>query len=352
MKSIAQGEINIGQRVWHLPAPPFQPLCSLRREIVPLRVSADGNGKTETRAPLIDSQAWSVLEQVLRDLAAQPDGRLIYVPNFGNAGDALIASAAWQLFDDLDLHPLCLPISEVCPADRVIFAGGGVLVPQYAAGERMLAEFGRRAMSRLVILPHTIRGYPELLGQLGPRCTIFCRELISYEEIRATATHCPVHFGPDLALRLDVEKLRRKLSSQSFYGRLADAVSPLYSSSARRYRRWRRKLRKVRVDSSGTLRVYRTDSERTEVEPAAGDSWDISNFYGSDYRERLDSDRVSRDLLAVLDTAERVETNRLHVGIGAALLGKEVVLHDNSYGKIRAIYDASLRDWPNVRFAD
>ena len=301
---------------------------------------------------MTDPGGWSELEQALRALAAAPGGRLVYVSNFGNAGDALIASAAWQLFDQLALRPVCLPITEVLPDDRVVFAGGGVLVPQYAAGERLLEEFARRPMARLLILPHTIRGYAELLAQLGPRCTICCRERVSYDEVRAVAKDSPVRFAPDLALRLDVEALRAGLSGRSLVGRLAGAVSVLYSSPARRYRRWRRKLRRIRVDSTGSLAVYRTDRERSGLEPAAAGSGDISNFYGSDYRERFDSDRVSRDLLAVLDTARRVETNRLHVGIGAALLGKEVILHDNSYGKIRAIYDASLRDWPNVRFSD
>jgi exopolysaccharide biosynthesis predicted pyruvyltransferase EpsI len=46
-----------------------------------------------------------------------------------------------------------------------------------------------------------------------------------------------------------------------------------------------------------------------------------------------------------------VATDRLHVGIGAALLGKTCRLHDNSYGKNRAVYDHSIRNhFPAVVF--
>ncbi len=64
---------------------------------------------------------------------------------------------------------------------------------------------------------------------------------------------------------------------------------------------------------------------------------------------RGEADQVSFDFLQVIDRARIVETNRLHVGIGAALLGKEVILHDNSYGKLGAVFEASLQGTENLR---
>lgn len=50
---------------------------------------------------------------------------------------------------------------------------------------------------------------------------------------------------------------------------------------------------------------------------------------------------------------ERIYTNRLHVSIGGALLGREVFLSSNDYFKIRAIFNASLADYfPNVHFSE
>lgn len=48
-----------------------------------------------------------------------------------------------------------------------------------------------------------------------------------------------------------------------------------------------------------------------------------------------------------------VVTNRLHVGICAALLGRQVTLLPNNYFKIRAIYQSSLQPYfPNVTFCE
>ncbi len=44
-----------------------------------------------------------------------------------------------------------------------------------------------------------------------------------------------------------------------------------------------------------------------------------------------------------------VVSTRLHGGILAALLGKEVVLKDNSYGKCSGVYNLWMGEWTNVR---
>jgi exopolysaccharide biosynthesis predicted pyruvyltransferase EpsI len=300
----------------------------------------------------VDDQQYAGLRQALGELAGQPGGRLVYVPNRGNAGDALIASAAWQFFDELPQAPICLPIEELRPGDRAVFSGGGVFIPEYPDGARWLRQFAEAGLSRLLILPQTFRGIDSALAELGPQTTLFCREWVSHDYVKQAAPRCRVCFAPDLALGLDIAALRARVALAESRRAARDKLALLYSSPARRYRRWQRKLSGLKPDAEGRLQVFRTDAERT---PAGGDQAqfsDLSNFYGSDYRERTECDRISRDLFALLDTARLVETNRLHVGIGAALLGKQVVLHDNSYGKIRAIYDASLQDWPNVRFAE
>jgi exopolysaccharide biosynthesis predicted pyruvyltransferase EpsI len=47
--------------------------------------------------------------------------------------------------------------------------------------------------------------------------------------------------------------------------------------------------------------------------------------------------------LEFIRTAPPIVTDRLHVAIGAALLGKTCALHDNSYGKNAAVYRHSLK---------
>ena len=301
--------------------------------------------------PMEDS-SYDGVRQALRELALQPGGRFVYLPNRGNAGDALIASAAWQLFDELPQAPVCVSIDELQAGDRLVYGGGGLFVPAQPAGARYLGILARTGLSRLIILPQTFRGADQELASLGPECMLFCRDWESYDFVSRVAPQSQAGFAPDLALGLDVAALRARLNAAGRRDRVMEKIAVLYSSPARRYRRWRRKLAAVKPDEAGLLKVFRSDAERTAAGGERARFNDISNFYGSDFLDRRECDRISRDLLDLLDTASQVETNRLHVGIGAALLGKKVILHDNSYGKLRAIYDASLKDWPNVSFAD
>lgn len=57
--------------------------------------------------------------------------------------------------------------------------------------------------------------------------------------------------------------------------------------------------------------------------------------------------------IEAIDQFETIHTNRLHVGIASALLGKKVNLYANDYFKIRAIYESSIKPYfPNVTFRD
>lgn len=57
--------------------------------------------------------------------------------------------------------------------------------------------------------------------------------------------------------------------------------------------------------------------------------------------------------IEAIDRFGTIHTNRLHVGIASALLGKTVNLYANDYFKIRAIYESSIKPFfPNVTFAE
>ena len=49
---------------------------------------------------------------------------------------------------------------------------------------------------------------------------------------------------------------------------------------------------------------------------------------------------------------EEIRTDRLHAALAATLLGKNVTLFDNNYFKCRAVYEASLRQFPNIIMAN
>jgi exopolysaccharide biosynthesis predicted pyruvyltransferase EpsI len=290
---------------------------------------------------------WSPLGKWLRDFAGRARD-LCYVPNIGNAGDALIASATWQLFDTIGLQPRVVSAALISEGASVIYAGGGNLTPHY----HNCARFLRRCMSvgvkEAVVLPHTIRGHAQLLQQLDERFTLVCRDLPSLEWCTATAPTAKIMFAHDLALALDIPRLQRRCR-----GVLPFADLIIRTGKARRfhsYLRWRRHTQSVHP-VNGTLRVFRADVEAVSRHP--GDRvQDIPGAYVSEFVDRVEHDFVARDLLDTVGRADVIVTNRLHVGIAGALLGKRVKFYDNSYGKIRDVYQSSLKDYALVSFEE
>jgi exopolysaccharide biosynthesis predicted pyruvyltransferase EpsI len=304
------------------------------------------DGGTERRG-LADRQdsgrpSNAALEAFLRDLV--PRGtKVLYVPNLGNAGDSLIAAATFQVFRRLGLRWRLLDHRDLharVEGAVLIYGGGGNLVPLYGDARRFITAYHRRAR-RLVLLPHTVEGHEDLLGELGPNVELIAREQRSFDHIRAHAPRARAHLMHDVALGLDLDELRR--------GPLRLFALPPSARAAGRLalRGWQRLGRRPAPPSGRVLNAFRTDKEATGIElPAA--NFDLSKLYEGWVAPEAFARIATRDFLAVADRYDEIRTNRLHVGIAGALLGKRVVLHDNSYGKNRAVWAHSLAG----RFAD
>lgn len=293
-----------------------------------------------------DTRAWQPLRDALGALEADAPGAIKYVPNQGNAGDALIAAGTWQFFEDCQIAPRYSSTRDIVAGDTAIYSGGGNLVPEYDNCRDFLARCLQVGVARALVLPHSIRGHQDLLRRLDTRFTLVCRDLESLARVKATGTRAEVMFAPDMALYIDPERLFARCSR---YGGLRMWARFARYGQLHTYAGWRMALRRLRPALGGALCVIRADAEATFAEP--GDPRrDVPSFYGSQYRFREESDLVSRDLLAFVKSAYFVWTNRLHIGLAAALMGCNVRYLDNAYGKIRALYDAWLSHLPSVRF--
>jgi exopolysaccharide biosynthesis predicted pyruvyltransferase EpsI len=100
------------------------------------------------------------------------------------------------------------------------------------------------------------------------------------------------------------------------------------------------------------LNAFRTDVEKTDIELPA-DNVDLSAELELSSCDPEIATYTAKLLLTELDKYEVVRTNRLHVAIGAMLLGKKVELHGNNYYKIRAVYEYSIKGtFTNVKWFD
>lgn len=280
------------------------------------------------------------LKDHLCELAKTSD--LFYRPNGGNAGDSLIACATFQLLEREQIAFRLIERDDFDPTGKVVlYAGGGNLVPEYASA-RQFVERCHEAAKRLVILPHTIFGNEDLLPKLGPNVDVFAREEVSFNHVKKHAPHANVFLEDDLAFGLDVESF------------LAEGCSFPYRHVPlkRVVRRDVALLREAIYRSFGrnVLNCFRTDKERTDIRLPFG-NMDISKLFKCGTEAPGPALCATRLIFRFIDQYEEVRTNRLHVAIAGALLGKRVKLYPNSYFKNSAIYSFSIKDrFPNVQW--
>lgn len=89
--------------------------------------------------------------------------------------------------------------------------------------------------------------------------------------------------------------------------------------------------------------LFRADAEQRNGRPIPSANFDLSDTGSHQSPVREFFDRIGR--------YEVINTDRLHIAIAGALLGRRVNLFPNSYGKNEAIYAASIAPhYPNVVF--
>lgn len=274
---------------------------------------------------------------------------MVYCPNPGNAGDSLIAVATMQLFAKLGIGVKWVGCRKVVEPGRIVFyGGGGNLVANYPDAACFI-EANHRQAERLVLLPHTVEGHGELLRGLGANVDLITREPVSHAYCREAARGANVHLSEDLALWCDVGELRRLPLPGPLEGPLPEKKhrrkairrAMLDERLGRLFFPWKRRL----------LKAGRMDRERAEGREVAKGNRDVSDLFSYGVRDEETVSLSARHFMDFVDGYDSVETDRLHVCIGAALLGKKVIFHPNSYFKNEAVYRHSLeRRFPLIRW--
>lgn len=260
---------------------------------------------------------------------------VLFFANPGNAGDSLIAAATWQAFARNGIEAAQIGLEAKVDDRVVLLGGGGNFIPLYREITDAIASFAGQAR-KIVILPHTIRGNEVVLRQMDARYTVFCRDERSFGHVRSIQPALDVRLSHDMAFHLDAPALLRDAA-------LAARAEP----------RWRKALAEAGVDEATLGRPEGVDLRRVDVESAVErprSDIDISEAFR--FGTGADQAPVAAwCFLKSISVARQIVTDRLHVAIGAALLGTPCRLHDNSYGKNAAVYRHSLAGrFPNVTF--
>jgi len=275
--------------------------------------------------------------QELIELLKGKDNKIYYQPNPGNGGDALIASGAFQFFKRNNIDYVIIDENTDLSNKVVCYAGGGNLVSDYPAAANFIDKSHDKVKS-LVVLPHTINGHSQLLATVKDNVYFFCREEISFQYVKAAVQSAHVFEGDDLALELIPDKYITNFSS--------NYPIKLFFKQCLKKIKFKQHLGGFRV-----LNAFRNDVEKTNI-TLPNDNIDVSNAinYNSSMSDELLVNRTTADIFKFLNFYKVINTNRLHMAIAGALLGKEVNFYPNSYYKNEAIYNKSLKQYGNVKF--
>lgn len=231
-------------------------------------------------------------------LAAIGDTKdITFISTPGNIGDHLIHAGTRQLLSGRSYREVDILEAQNCQGDLALLGGGGYWCGPYHDHPERLAQIEER-FERVIVLPCTydtsIHRIREILCR--SRAKFFAREEISFGLIRNI---CAADIAHDCAFYFDYRPYRRQ--------------------------------------GSGTLTAFRTDQESAFRAVPTGNQ-DVSN--------------TCRDLEEWLQTIanhELIRTDRAHVTIAGAMLGKRVEYLASSYHKVPAIVDYSLSGFPVTR---
>ena len=235
--------------------------------------------------------------KLLASLQATED--FVLVRTMGNKGDELIYAGMRQLLKDCSYRECRLSEVPMARGHLAVVAGGGGWCSAHCLMPDLLLKV-EDSFDNVIIFPSSfdtsVESVLEFLSKT--RAKVFARELISYNLIKSL---CDADLAHDSAFFFDYSPYRR--------------------------------------NGQGILDAYRTDKESTEF-PRPLDNNDISETC-----ETLD------EWLWTIARHEIIRTDRAHVTIAGALLGKKVEWRPNSYHKVAAIVEYALKDY-TVRKSD
>jgi len=223
----------------------------------------------------------------------------------GNYGDSLIWHGTKIALNELNISENYVEIDS--PKDNdVLFVDGGGNFVDYYSDVRVFLDKKRDLYKEIVILPHTIFGDKQIdtLNNLSGNVTVFCRERISYDFVKQNFLKGQVYLWHDCAFYNEFSKIS---------------------------------------DGKGVLNAFRKDKESI-LESLPDFNSDLS--YNGYATKPLD------ELINSLGEYEEIHTDRLHIAICATLLGKKVTLFPNSYYKNEAVFEYSLKRFPNITFRE
>lgn len=278
-------------------------------------------------------------------------GNFLYIRSYGNLGDLLIAEATEQYFAQKGYdYQIVKPDAVIEQNHTLVHGGGARFTADWCDVDTCIRVLCNEKVEKCVILPSSFHEVDELVKHFDARHTIFCRDARSYEYCCSMCPDSQVYLTDDMAVHLNLNDMVPTGLDESANGeeeiRLQEALRVYL------YRWMQRGMRRASVTAriGGTKRrvafLMRTDKEK-RISLSSPMSYDISLIWHAPSKNKYNA-----NLLLAMSNALRMSdvivSDRLHVCIMAYLSGLEVYMVDNTYGKLKGVYEQSLSACPRV----
>lgn len=280
---------------------------------------------------------------------------MLYRADQGNLGDMVIAYAQNIAFYENNLtYTQLLRSNTIEVTDRknwisssillkqpfdFVYGGGGIWNPHYDYMKLLKMYAMHRNMRSFTILPSSFYKCDDALNIFDERFTIFCRDQQSYDYCTSKNKTAKFVLHDDVAFWLNERLPNDGLSEDSIENKKLkgsfDNVQKFLNS----------------CQSYDEVNFIRSDAEKTDY-CANNNVFDISHVFGIDGLNITQQTAKHGTMLMMyaIQSFKKIITNRLHVAITAALMGKTVEMHDNDYGKLKSVWEMSMQNFANVQF--
>lgn len=244
------------------------------------------------RAPWFSDDIAASRDKLLSAIGQTND--LTLIRGYGNIGDGLIYAGTRQLLGGLRWREVSIRQLDGVRGHTALVAGGGAWCRPYHDMPQYLPQIEAQ-FRRVVILPSSFDVSEDCVraALAETKALVFARERESYRQIRDL---CHADLAHDCSFFFDYESYRRP--------------------------------------GEGRLFAYRTDCE-ADGQPLPEDNRDLS----------VTCESLDQWLWTIAQHAE-VYTDRAHVMIAAAMLGKRVMYRASTYHKVPAIAEYALASFP------